>query len=121
MRLWDCCFLPVLFSACLAVPARSVAQEQPTPQDTTARPLTSREVKKREKKLRKELGDVDKMWLMEEGPDILTEGERRAFLDLCTAEEREQFIESFWRDRNGDPECANNLVRDEQCARRAQS
>src|SRR5258708_6052329 len=119
MRLWDCCFLPVLFSACLAVPARSVAQEQPTPQDTTARPLTSREVKKREKKLRKELGDVDKMWLMEEVPDILTEGERRAFLELGTAEEREQFIEMFWRDRNSDPESAINLVKEEHYRRLA--
>src|SRR5260370_129126 len=119
MRLWDCCFLPVLFSACLAVPARSVAQEQPAPQDTTARPLTSREVKKREKKLRKELGDVDKMWLMEEVPDILTEGERRTVLELGTAEEREQFIEMFWRRRNSETASAINLVEEEHYRRLA--
>ena len=119
MRLWDCCFLPVLFSACLVFPVRSVAQEQPAPQDSTARPLTSREIKKREKKLRKELGDVDKVWLMEEVPDIITEDERRAFLQLGTAEEREQFIEIFWRDRNPDPESPINPVREEHYRRLA--
>src|SRR5712692_8722470 len=119
MRLWDCCFLPVLFSACLVFPVRSVAQEQPAPQDSTARPLPSREIKKREKKLRKELGDVDKVWLMEEVPDIITEDERRAFLQLGTAEEREQFIEIFWRDRNPDPESPINPVREEHYRRLA--
>jgi len=103
----------------LVFPVRSVAQEQPAPQDSTARPLTSREIKKREKKLRKELGDVDKVWLMEEVPDIITEDERRAFLQLGTAEEREQFIEIFWRDRNPDPESPINPVREEHYRRLA--
>src|SRR6266849_135243 len=119
MRLWDCRFLPVLFSACLVLPARSIAQDQPGPQDTAARPLTSKEVKKRERKLRKELGGEDKVWLMEEVPDIITEDERRAFLELGTAEEREQFIEIFWRDRNPDPESPINPVREEHYRRLA--
>lgn len=119
MRLWDCCFLPVLFSACLALAACSVAQEQPAPQVDTAKPLTSREVKKHEKKLQKELGDVDKVWLMEDVPDIITEDERRAFLQLGTAEEREQFIEIFWRDRNPDPESPINPAREEHYRRLA--
>jgi len=49
MRLWDCRFLPVLFSACLLLPARSIAQGQPAPQDTTARPLTPKELKETRK------------------------------------------------------------------------
>ena len=119
MRLWDCRFLPVLFSACLLLPARSIAQGQPAPQDTTARPLTPKELKKREKKLRKELSDPDKVWLMEEVPDIITEDERRAFLELGTEEEREQFIEIFWRDRNPDHESPINPVREEHYRRLA--
>jgi GWxTD domain-containing protein len=119
MRLWDCRFLPVLFSACLLLPARSIAQGQPAPQDTTARPLTPKELKKREKKLRKELSDPDKVWLMEEVPDIITEDERRAFLELGTEEEREQFIEIFWRDRNPDHESPINPAREEHYRRLA--
>src|SRR6267143_692039 len=119
MRLWDCRFLPVLFSACLLLPARSIAQGHPAPQDTTARPLTPKELKKREKKLRKELSDPDKVWLMEEVPDINTEDERRAFLELGTEEEREQFIEIFWRDRNPDHESPINPAREEHYRRLA--
>ena len=119
MRLWDCRFLPVLFSACLLLPARSIAQGQPAPQDTTARPLTPKELKKREKKLRKELSDPDKVWLMEDVPDIITEDERRAFLELGTEEEREQFIEIFWRDRNPDHESPINPAREEHYRRLA--
>jgi GWxTD domain-containing protein len=103
----------------LVLPARSVAQEQPAPQDTTAKPLTPKEVKKRERKLRRELSDEDKVWLMEEVPDIITEDERRAFPELGTAEEREQFVEIFWRDRNPDPESPINPVREEHYRRLA--
>src|SRR5260370_39031443 len=119
MRLWDCRFLPVLFSACLVLPARHCAQGQPARQDTTAKPLTPKELKKRVKKLRKELSDPDKVWLMEEVPDIITEDERRAFLELGTEEEREQFIEIFWRDRNPDHESPINPVREEHYRRLA--
>jgi len=103
----------------LLLPARSIAQGHPAPQDTTARPLTPKELKKREKKLRKELSDPDKVWLMEEVPDIITEDERRAFLELGTEEEREQFIEIFWRDRNPDHESPINPAREEHYRRLA--
>jgi hypothetical protein len=59
--------------------------------------MTAKELSKRQRKLRKELNDADRVWLMEEVPDIITERERRAFLELDTAEERGQFIEIFWR------------------------
>jgi GWxTD domain-containing protein len=119
MRFWDCCFLPVLFWAWLVLPPRSIAQEQPARQDAAGKAATSREVKKREKELRKELSEVDKVWLTEEVPDIITEDERRAFLELGTAEEREQFIEIFWRNRNSDSESPNNPVKEEHYRRLA--
>ncbi len=34
---------------------------------------------------------------------IITDEERRAFVQLQTNEEREQFIEQFWQRRNPDP------------------
>ena len=123
MRLGERCVLPVLFSTCLVlashcVAGHCVAQEQPAPQDT-AKPSGTSEVKKRAKKLRAELSDVDKTWLMEEVPYIISDEERRAFLELGTAEEREQFIEIFWRNRNPDPESPVNPVREEHYRRLA--
>jgi GWxTD domain-containing protein len=106
----------VLASHCIA--GHCVAQEQPARQDT-AKPSGTSEVKKRAKKLRAELGDVDKTWLMEEVPYIISDEERRAFLELGTAEEREQFIEIFWRNRNPDPESPVNPVREEHYRRLA--
>jgi GWxTD domain-containing protein len=123
MRLGERCVLPVLFSTCLVlashcVAGHCVAQEQPAPQDT-ARPSGTSEVKKRAKKLRAELSDVDKAWLKEDVPYIISDEERRAFLELGTAEEREQFIEVFWRNRNPDPESPINPVREEHYRRLA--
>jgi GWxTD domain-containing protein len=132
MRIRERCVLPALFSACLIVAStcaagRCIAQEQPAPQDSTKPSSTNTnpgaspgEVKKRaKKKLRAELSDVDKTWLMEEVPYIISDDERRAFLELGTAEEREQFIEMFWRNRNPDPESPVNPVREEHYRRLA--
>jgi GWxTD domain-containing protein len=106
----------VLASHCVA--GHCVAQEQRAPQDT-AKPSGTSEVKKRAKNLRAELSDVDKTWLMEEVPYIISDEERRAFLELGTAEEREQFIEIFWRNRNPDPGSPVNPVREEHYRRLA--
>jgi GWxTD domain-containing protein len=121
MRLREGRFLVILFSACLLAPARSISQDQPATQDATNKPMTAKELTKRQKKVRKELADVDKVWLIEEVPDIITPEERRAFLELGTAEEREQFIEIFWRNRNRnpDPESPVNPVREEHYRRLA--
>ncbi|MCU1239767.1 MAG: hypothetical protein JWO71_493 [Candidatus Acidoferrum typicum] len=126
MRIGERCILPALFSACLVLASPCVAQEQAAPQDTAkpssanANPgASSGEIKKRAKKVRVELSDVDRTWLMEEVPYIIGDDERRAFLELGTAEEREQFIEMFWRNRNSDSESPVNPVRDEHYRRLA--
>ena len=84
----------------------SSAQDQPASQDNASKPLSQRELKKRQKQLAKELGPQDKIWLNDEVPDIITPEERRAFLELSTNEEREQFIELFWDKRNPDTSTA---------------
>jgi GWxTD domain-containing protein len=111
--------LPVVFSASLLWPALSAAQDQSASQDSPAKPLTPKELKKRQSQLTKELSSVDAIWLLEEVPDIITDQERRAFLELGTQEEREQFIEIFWRNRNPDPESPINPVREEHYRRLA--
>jgi len=90
MRIRECCVLPAFFSACLVLASLCAAQEQPAPQDT-AKPSSPSERKRRvNKKLRAELRDVDRAWLMDDVPYIISDDERRAFLELGTAEEREQ-------------------------------
>src|SRR3981189_3150029 len=86
--------------ACALFPVFAFPQDMPASQDNVAKPLTKREAKRREQKRSKELGPAYTDWLRNVVPDILTEGERRAFLELSTNEERDQFIETLWGNRN---------------------
>lgn len=119
MPRWDCRFLQLVLSASLLWPSLSSAQDQLAPQDDSAKPLSVKEVKRRDKKLIKELTVDDSNWLLNEVPDIITDAERRAFLQLSTSEEREQFIEIFWRDRNPELDSPVNTVREEHYRRLA--
>jgi GWxTD domain-containing protein len=120
MKRRRCCFLGLVFSASLFWPILSYSQDQPAPQDKSAKPRTAKELKKRDKQLMRELSLDDTNWLLNEVPDIITDAERRAFLELGTQEEREQFIEhTFWDPRNPDPESPINTVREEHYRRLA--
>ena len=119
MNRWARRFLQLFFCATLLWPLPSFAQDQPVPQDTSAKPQSPKEVKKRDRKLMKELSSDDTDWLRNEVPDIITEAERRTFLELGTEEERDQFKEMFWRDRNPDPESTVNTAREEHYRRLA--
>ena len=68
--------------------------------ETISRPLSEREKKRREDKLRKELETPYRKWLNEDVAYIITDEERTAFKRLQTDEEREQFIEQFWLRRD---------------------
>jgi GWxTD domain-containing protein len=46
-------------------------------------------------------------------PDIISEDEVRAFQTLTTDEEREHFIEQFWRRRDPTPDTSDNEYRNE--------
>jgi GWxTD domain-containing protein len=56
-------------------------------------------------------------WLEEEVPYIITEREREAFLELRSFEERDAFIEAFWRKRDPDPLTPANEFKDEHYRR----
>jgi GWxTD domain-containing protein len=118
MNRWVRRSLPLFFSACLLWLLPSFAQEQPAPQDNAAKPQSAKEAKKREKKISKELGAQDD-WLRDVVRDIITEQEIRAFRELGTEEERDQFKEIFWRDRNPDPDSPINPFREEHYRRLA--
>ena len=112
-------FLQLVLSASLLWLSPSAAQDRPAPQDNSAKSQSARELKKREKQLAKELNPDDTNWLLNEVPDIITGEERHAFLELGTEEEREQFKEIFWRDRNPEPDSPVNPVREEHYRRLA--
>lgn len=85
--------------------------------ETVAKPLTDKEKKKREAKLRKELETPYRKWLNEDVSYIITDEERKAFKNLNTDEEREQFIEQFWLRRDPTPDTQENEFKEEHYRR----
>ena len=110
-----------VLTALLASPAPSFAAKKQTElspdQETVAKPLTDREKKRREAKLRKELETPYKKWLSEDVAYIITDEERQAFKHLSTDEEREQFIEQFWLRRDPTPDTQENEFKEEHYRR----
>ena len=60
-----------------------------------------------------ELKKAYKDWLEKDVPYIITDEERKAFKKLQTDEERERFIEEFWRRRDPDPDTEENEFKEE--------
>jgi GWxTD domain-containing protein len=85
--------------------------------ETVARPMTEKERKKKEEKLRKELETPYRKWLNEDVAYIITDEERQAFKRLQTDEEREQFIEQFWLRRDPTPDTVENEFKEEHYRR----
>src|SRR5215831_13834524 len=117
--IWQRRLILFAFSISLLGASRSLAQEQATQRDNSAKPLSPKDLKRRELKLSKELGPGVTDWLNDEVADIITPEERRAFLELSTNEERDQFIELFWDKRNPDPESSINPAKEEHYRRLA--
>jgi hypothetical protein len=70
-----------------------------------------------EEKLRKELSSPYSKWLREDALYIVTVEERKTFDLLSTDEQREQFIEQFWRRRDPAPGTAVNEFKQEHYRR----
>jgi GWxTD domain-containing protein len=87
------------------------------PRETVAKPLSEKEKKKREAKLKKELMTPYRKWLNEDVAYIITDEERKAFNQLQTDEEREQFIEQFWLRRDPTPDTVENEFKEEHYRR----
>jgi GWxTD domain-containing protein len=85
--------------------------------ETVAKPLTDKQKRKREEKLRKELETPYRKWLNEDVAYIITDEERAAFKKLQTDEEREQFIEQFWLRRDPTPDTVENEFKEEHYRR----
>ncbi|MEK7404421.1 MAG: GWxTD domain-containing protein [Acidobacteriota bacterium] len=85
--------------------------------ETIAKPLSEKEKRRREEKLRRELETPYRKWLNEDVSYIITDEERTAFKRLATDDEREQFIEQFWLRRDPSPDSQENEFKEEHYRR----
>jgi GWxTD domain-containing protein len=85
--------------------------------DTVSKPMTAKQKKKQEDKLRKELEGPYKKWLNEDVTYIITDEEKKAWKRLSTDDEREQFIEQFWLRRDPTPDTEENEYKEEHYRR----
>ncbi len=110
----------VLLASFLIAPVMPLAAQKKQDQgsrETVAKPMSEREKRKREEKLRKELETPYRKWLNEDVLYIITDEERTAFKRLATDEEREQFIEQFWLRRDPTPDSQENEYKEEHYRR----
>ena len=85
--------------------------------ETIAKPMSEKEKRKREEKLRKELETPYRNWLNVDVNYIITDEERQAFKRFTTDEERQQFIEQFWLRRDPTPDTEENEFKEEHYRR----
>jgi GWxTD domain-containing protein len=97
--------------------AQDSAQGSQDNQDPLKRQLSDKERFKQQKQLRQEIGTAYKKWLDEDVRWIITDQEKKAFLSLSNDEERDAFIEQFWRRRNPNPDSPENEFREEHYRR----
>jgi GWxTD domain-containing protein len=117
-----CC---LAFGLALSLQTSPAAEKKPdkkgeaasAQRETVAKPLSDREKRRREEKLRRELETPYRKWLSEDVGYIITDEERAAFKRLSTDDEREQFIEQFWLRRDPSPDSAENEFKEEHYRR----
>ena len=73
--------------------ADSKKNQPPGDRETVAKPMTEKQRKANEARLKKELETPYKKWLNEDVVYIITDEEKKAFKSFSTDEERQQFID----------------------------
>lgn len=73
----------------------------------------TQDITNKERKVTKEGDKIYKDWLNKDVRYIITKEEKKAFEQLKTDEERENFIENFWRRRDPNPDTEENEFREE--------
>ncbi|MDQ3473124.1 MAG: GWxTD domain-containing protein [Acidobacteriota bacterium] len=96
-------FPAVALAILMAAGSLAVAQSQKQTQDPTEKP----------RNVKPELKKAYKDWLDKDVTYIITDEEKKAFKKLATDDERERFIEEFWRRRDPDPDTDENEFKEE--------
>jgi len=120
-------FATAQHSKSVVVEMRSIGTGQGGTQSSTPKnelPLCSdaqsgknAEEHEREREAREGLPANYRSWLTEDVVYIITPGERCVFLRLASDEERDQFIDQFWRRRDPDPHSLENAFKQEHYRR----
>src|SRR4029079_16344474 len=71
------------------------------------------DINKKVRNVKPELKDAYKRWINNDVAYIITKDEKKACYALATDEERENFIENFWRRRDPNPDTEENEYREE--------
>jgi GWxTD domain-containing protein len=95
--------LRLAFVAASAFFASSAVLSQEQQPDPSSKP----------RNVKPELKKAYKDWLDKDVTYIITDEERKAFKKLATDDERERFIEEFWRRRDPDPDTEENEYKEE--------
>ncbi len=85
--------------------------------DPLKRPIEEKRRRANAKSIKQELSSDDKKWLNQDVRWIISDEEKKAFMQLSNEEEREQFIEAFWDRRNPNPDSEDNEFKDEHYRR----
>jgi GWxTD domain-containing protein len=93
----------VIFIAVLATGPNLIGQDSRPAQDPSEKP----------RNVKPELKKAYKDWLSKDVTYIITDEERKAFKKLENDDERERFIEEFWRRRDPDPDTDENEFKEE--------
>lgn len=97
----------VLCFAVCALLGTAVIAQPPDKKDPNQDPLSNA------RKVTAEVNKVYKKWMDQDVAYIITDQEKKAFKALTTDEERENFIENFWRRRDPNPDTEENEYREE--------
>lgn len=76
-------------------------------------PRQSQDPMEKPRNVKTELKKAYKDWLEKDVTYVITDEERKAFKKLATDDEREKFIEEFWRRRDPDPDTDENEFKEE--------
>ena len=96
---------------------KKASQDKNKKKETVAKPMTDRQKRAAEERLRKELASPYNKWLDEDVRYIISDEERTAFKRLQTDDEREAFIEQFWLRRDPTPDTEENEFKEEHYRR----
>jgi GWxTD domain-containing protein len=82
-------------------------------QKAETKPTPTQDVNEKVRKVKPEVKEAYKKWVNTDVAYIITKEEKKAFDALVTDEERENFIENFWRRRDPNPDTEENEYREE--------
>jgi len=101
----------------VAAQDNSASSSSSSSSETIAKPLTKKQLARKQKELERELAGPWKKWLNEDVVYIITDEEKQAFKRLKTDDERQQFVEAFWQRRDPTPDTEENEYKEEHYRR----